>query len=76
MQKELEYSLSDEQFISVIKKALPDHIKIIKAEDDFNGQRCFVTFWINDQDYIKWHEENCTWEEFLTDYCEEYEKGL
>tara|TARA_R100000152_G_C6662621_1_gene101098 strand:+ start:74 stop:307 length:234 start_codon:yes stop_codon:yes gene_type:complete len=74
-QKLLPYGLDDKEFLDVIKKALPSFIKVIEHDGDLYGQRGFMTFWINDEDFLKCPED-VSFEEFKNDYCEEYDEGL
>jgi hypothetical protein len=74
-QKPISYDLGDDDFLNTIKKALPDFIKVIECVDDLNGQRAFLTFWINDEDFIKCPED-ISFNEFKRFHCEEYNSGI
>ena len=74
-QKELPYGLDDEDFLKVIKKTLPSFVKVIAHDGDLYGQRGFMTFYINDEDFLKCPED-VSFEEFKNDYCEGYTEGL
>lgn len=73
-QKDLPYGLGDRDFLDVIKKALPSFVKVIEHDGDLYGQRGFMTFYINDEDFLRCPQDR-TLEEFKED-CEEYEEGL
>ena len=74
-QKELPYGLDDDDFLEVIKKSLPSFIKVIHHDGDLYGQRGFMTFYINDEDFLKCPED-VSFEEFKNELCAEYEEGL
>ncbi len=74
-QKPIPFDLGDDDFLNAIKKGLPDFIKVIKWEDDLNGQRAFLTLWINDEDFLKCPED-MSFDEFKRLDCEEYNQGI
>ena len=74
-QQQLPYGLDDKDFLAVIKKALPSFVKVIEHDGDLYGQRGFMTFWINDKDFLACPSD-LPLEEFVEEYCEDDEEGL
>lgn len=74
-QKPIKYTLDNhEDILNIIKKSLPDYIKISYIDSEMNGQNGEIHLFINDKDFLKC-PENMSFKEF----CEEispYDEGI